>query len=392
MDDMLPVICNAAAPRLQHVHISIKADEVSLSTSMHRQLFSGGTPVLNSICLSGLCHRLAPPLAGITLINLSVSLPNTMRPDWRELRDMLSTSPSLTNLTIGGINPVFPLDADLPDIKIPSLRCLSLNFQLGDNTNFIRIFAILDIPRLKFLELDGMSGHDLNELVHTFLQYRLSHLRELQSLTLSRCGPLHGLENDTLSHFFGFMPEVTDLCLNDTDSEFLLESRWEGQRGPDGAQLGLGVGRLVSCVSSPPWPKLTATTFRTTSRLQMGCLLTLIRRRIASRNRLTIVRIPSEWLNPCEEAWTIKQLVPVVEMLPSNAEQAFYDVKSKLTESHGEEASVSRAMDVDTVEFRHRYAWIDSLPTEILENIFMVGAINRPPFDPTSYLISGALS
>ena len=334
----------------------------------HYPFFSGGTPILNSIRLSGLCHRCTPPLATLTSINLLATLPDTLCPSWRELHDMLTSASSLTNLTLCGLDPLFPQGADVPDIEIPSLRCLALNFRFGENTNFIRFFTILNVPQLEFLELDFMSCDDLNELVDTYLRYRVPQFPKLHTIKFFRCDQFQGLQNDSLDHFFNFTSEITDVYLHDTEGHFLLETRRAGQRGPGGVRLG--AGHLVWSISSPPWSSLTAITYRPTSKEQMMCLTNIIQSRIAGGHPLSKVRVPRGCLLLyAKEASILQQLVPVVEQLQYTSEHAYYGVGFELVESSDayydeelfdfddDESCGSSYVDSDEVDLDLQLAW-----------------------------------
>jgi len=297
----------------------VEKDEVVISANHHR-FFAGGSPLLRSVRLRGLCLQHAPVLTNLKSLTLTTNNRPAIKHDWTRLRDIFRQSPELTELALIGTHILLPPHTEIPVISSYSLRSLALSFRHNGEPDLLRFFTHLDIPQLESLQLNSMFRWDLDFLVDIWLRNRTPRFLQLHTLELNCCGEIHNDENDSLSHFFDFFPTVKALRLIRTDGKFMLETRWLGERERDKTREELGVPRLVSSVKHPPWVGLDIITLDPSSIEQVALLIKIVQSRIASGHPLGHVRIPRRWLNEFRaEAEMLCDLVSDVEWFSKDA-------------------------------------------------------------------------
>ena len=177
-------ICAAAAPRLQILSLTVddvsEADLTFCNRSVHwPHIFTEGTPGLKFVRLRGLSTQLfRPPLGAVVTLHLDQI--RYLPLQYATLRDILTCSPSLANLSIYGdiLAPGSWPNQQVNTLNLLNLRSLRMFSQSGET--YSGMMTLLNAPMLESLTLKSLQEHDLDELWNAPNQSsRFQNLRSL---------------------------------------------------------------------------------------------------------------------------------------------------------------------------------------------------------------------
>jgi hypothetical protein len=267
---------------LEYLHILVRISEGWSGYPFHFPLVAGAVQ-LRSLKLEGVCSKCSPPLVGLT--NLDIL---RFQPNYGELRDLFSASPSLTKLVLrkfgNGSPSDAPSDHDLPIIETFSLRYLAISFNDSHSISHCQCtLSSLSMPNLEYLEI---VHHDAvpNLVEHFSIDLQKPQYLKLQTLRLQ------GLAvSDIDVTFFRALPMIKDLELIHISSAFSLPI------------LTAEVSTSVPPCESLPWQHLRSITVDTLASYDNGSwLCDVVTSRVAAGCRLFTVHIrPTYWEEVC---------------------------------------------------------------------------------------------
>lgn len=265
----------ASAHRLQHLGITVLFDR---PYSDDYRIFTGGAPALTSVSVVGL-RKILPPLVGLTTLNfggiLQQNVLNTCI-TLEFLRDMLTSSPSLAELTLQTFKLVPSTSTFAGSIHMPSLRTLSLSFTHCDNS-FPQILMLLTMPVLETLSLVRMNKAHMVKF-QALSRAGAPDFTSFRTLKLIICGPFLDELIEPPEFFFSVFSSITHLYLIST-SDFLLE--------PTSHHSGDDIH----------WPNLEAATFAP------YVFPKVIQSRISRGHPITRVHVPHDCLSSNATLW-----------------------------------------------------------------------------------------
>lgn len=166
---MLTRISSVTAPSLTYLHIAIETDYTDLDrqgVEFRPQIFIGGAPALSELRLAGVALRhCRPPLAAITTLQLNEVF--RMRMSYARFRDMVSSCPNLTCLTLRHQvveRDSWPVEFKSPPLHFPSLLSLEFHGYPDCISNFL---LVISAPKLESLSLTDVHTNAFAQLFHS---------------------------------------------------------------------------------------------------------------------------------------------------------------------------------------------------------------------------------
>jgi hypothetical protein len=287
VDCVLESLYTVSAPRLQYFDLSVLEDDGHFAP--HHNIFTGGAATLTSARIVGLCQVCTPPLVGLTALHFggACRASGSIRLTHDEFRDLLTASPSLTDLALEALEVSTSPGASASDVHIPSLRTLSLNFAYCEDS-FLQIFTLLSTPILETLSLAHMTTSHMT--IFTLLSVTgAPQYTALHTLKLFRCNNFREHTDEPLDNFFSTFSSVVHLYLISTMNDILEPSFHQTE--------------------TIPWPNLKSVT------ILLEVLPDVILTCMASGHPITTAYVPHEGLSSDEILWArIREDVEVLEV------------------------------------------------------------------------------
>lgn len=165
---LLRFLYSSIGPLLTIIDISCTSDALDLEdlSAAPREMFTGGTPLLNSVRITSRCCL--PPMGSVTALHLLHIEPG-LRMSAERLRDVLASLASLIFLEVEG--EVVTSWTPRVTVKLPSLQTLQI---CADNdqpiaNQFYGLYAAIDAPSLEVLSLRNPVDDDLIFLGDAYL-------------------------------------------------------------------------------------------------------------------------------------------------------------------------------------------------------------------------------
>jgi len=279
-----------SAPRLQHFDLSVHPDYGHFTRTHCNSIFTGDATALTSARIVGLCQVCTPPLVGLTTLHFggACRASGSIRLTHDEFRNLLIASPSLADLALEALELWSSPSPSAPNIHIPLLRTLSLNFAHCEDS-FVHIFALLSMPILETLSLAYMTIKHMT--FFTLLsETDAPKYAALHTLKLFRCSTWGEYSSEPPDDFFSTFSSIAYLYLIST-ANFILEP------------TSFHETEMI------PWPNLKSVT------ILPEVLPNVIWTRMASGHPIATAYVPHECLSSDEILWArIREDVEVLEV------------------------------------------------------------------------------